>query len=86
MNTPDNWKEEFKKTYYDDFNRFTDIDVKYEDIKDFIESLLLSQKQELAEKCCPPHNMIPHTQTGAWSASVPPPNMKCTKCLMTERF
>lgn len=35
---------------------------------------------------CPPHNMIPYTQTGAWGASVPPPNMKCTKCLITDRF
>lgn len=35
---------------------------------------------------CPPHNMIPFNYVGSWSASVPPPNMKCTKCLMTDRF
>ena len=35
---------------------------------------------------CPPHNFIPFQYEGGWGASVPPPNMKCTKCLSTERF
>lgn len=35
---------------------------------------------------CPPHVMIPFTYVGSWSASVPPPNSKCTKCLLETRF
>ena len=37
-------------------------------------------------KGCPPHNMIPYDYEGTWGGSVPPPNMKCTKCLLTDRF
>lgn len=35
---------------------------------------------------CPPHNLIDFTVAGTWSASVPPPNKKCTKCLLEVRF
>ena len=34
---------------------------------------------------CPPHNLSDYNYVGAWSASVPPPNRICTKCLMTIR-
>ena len=33
---------------------------------------------------CPPHNMIPFQYQGTWGGSIPPPTMKCTKCLITS--
>lgn len=44
----------------------------------------ISKPSDMPE--CPPHNLIDYNFTGAWSASVPPPNKKCTKCLMETRF
>lgn len=41
---------------------------------------------EVNKNGCPPHNLIPYHYEGSWSASVPPPNMRCTKCLMETRF
>lgn len=35
---------------------------------------------------CPPHNFVDYHYEGAWGGSTPPPNKKCTKCLLTERF
>ena len=35
---------------------------------------------------CPPHNMIDYHYAGSWAGSVPPPNKKCTKCLMETYF
>jgi len=32
---------------------------------------------------CPPHNFVPYQYQGTWGASVSPPTMRCTKCLMT---
>ncbi len=60
-------------------------------VRDFIQSKLSLTRKETLEECkkepsCPPHNLIPYQYQGAWSASVPPPNMKCTKCLLETRF
>ncbi len=72
----------------------------WEEIKD-TQGITISRKwnaiEILAEKInelidernkpsCPPHNFIPYLYEGMWGASMPPPNMKCTKCLMTDRF
>lgn len=35
---------------------------------------------------CPPHDLADYTYVGGWSASVPPPNKKCKKCLLEVRF
>lgn len=37
-------------------------------------------------KSCPPHNLIDYHFVGNWAGSVPPPNKKCTKCLMELYF
>lgn len=44
---------------------------------------LAAQKKD---NTCPPHNLIDFTYQGAWSGLVPPPNKKCTKCLLEMRF
>lgn len=35
---------------------------------------------------CPPHNLVDFNYVEQWGASVPPPNKKCTKCLIEVRF
>lgn len=53
MNTPDNWKEEFDERLFEENGWFKELgngDEDWSSVKAFIESLLLSQKQELAEK------------------------------------
>lgn len=47
-----------------------------------LKSLLERQR----ENGCPPHNMIDYDYVGGWSSSIPPPNKKCTKCLLEVRF
>lgn len=44
------------------------------------------QKEASILAGCPPHNMVPFVYLGQWAATVSPPNMKCTKCLMETRF
>lgn len=43
-------------------------------------------KGVIQPNCCPPHNFIPFAYAGGWAGSMPPPNMKCTKCLMETNF
>ena len=35
---------------------------------------------------CPPHNLIDFHFAGMWGGSTPPPNKKCTKCLIELYF
>lgn len=56
-------------------------DKAIKEVLDLFDTLLKEK-----EAGCPPHNFVPYTFEGAWGGSVPPPNMRCTKCLLTERF
>lgn len=71
------WRDEFTKLWYSDHE--------VEEMDDFISSLLEQAKAEEV-KSCPPHNLIDFAYTEPWAASVPPPNKKCTKCLLEVRF
>lgn len=57
METKDGFEERFKKVYYEGFTDFNDIDVKYEDVKDFIraEKKLSAEEEKQAwirrERC-----------------------------------
>ena len=82
------WEKEFEKKFppwiamekYEGFGQ---------EIFEFIhkvESNALARGREETLKSCPPHNFIPHRYVGNWGGSVPPPNMKCTKCLLEQYF
>lgn len=46
----------------------------------------VNSKENHPQQVCPPHNFIPYSFVGAWGSTMPPPNMKCTKCLLTTNF
>lgn len=78
------WEKEFDRRFLEFI--VNDESLPYIRIKSFIRQLISSKRQRIVEKGCPPHNFIPCQYEGSWGGSVPPPNMKCTKCLLTERF
>ncbi len=57
-------------------------------LREILELLRLNASQPTIPTyiSCPPHSFIPYTYEGAWGASTLPPNMRCTKCLTTQRF
>ena len=82
------WEEEFE-------NKFSQAQFHSEEkcycaeLESFIhkvESNALARGREEGNKSCPPHNFIPYHFVGGWGGSVPPPNMKCTKCLSEQYF
>lgn len=46
----------------------------------------LAVEKEKQKSACPPHNMADYHFTGAWGGTQPPPNKKCTKCLLETNF
>lgn len=44
------WEEGLKDAYYGDFSTYDMIDVKYEDVKDFISTTLASERKALLEE------------------------------------
>ena len=43
--------------------------------------VLLDIRDLLQKDDCPPHDLVDHIYSSAWSSTVPMPNKKCTKCL-----
>lgn len=87
-------KEEWKIVKSDENNFLIHIDENRLDeyTKRWVEQLKERSREEgyragkEEEKTCPPHNMIDYHFAGAWGGSTPPPNKKCTKCLMETNF
>lgn len=54
-------------------------------LREILELLKLKASQPIFPPYtgCPPHNFVPYQYQGTWGGSVPPPTMRCTKCLMT---
>lgn len=78
--------EEWDKIYKGKMLCVGDEDGGY-DAKVYVRDFL-KESMEMVEKEieCPPHNFIPNKYEGVWAASTPAPNMKCTKCLLTQYF
>ena len=60
--------------------------VMWEKVRDFLAQtypIILPNDTNVG---CPPHNFVDYVYPQPWAASVPPPNKRCTKCLMETRF
>ncbi len=55
------------------------INMKLKEIEELFRRVEALEKKD----GCPPHNLIDYHFSGSRSASVPPPNKICTKCLLT---
>lgn len=86
----ENWKEKLMDEFCVMFERADREDAPGDEwvsrLEDFISFLLTRQDAELREKFCLPHSMVPYAYLGAWGGTMPVPNMRCTKCLMTAHF
>ena len=82
------WEKEFEKKFppWIAMEKYVGLRPEILEFIHKVESNALARGREEGNKSCPPHNFIPYHFVGGWGGSVPPPNMKCTKCLSEQYF